>query len=130
MRRLIAALLVVAPLTLTWAVQGTVTRFVWTAPTTYSDGAAVLPGDIASYVIGCGSTPGAYTVEAAIADPAATSYPIASMALSAGDHFCIVQAVDKYGYRSAPSNEVRVYLDPTGGAIVRTLGAPGQLRVQ
>ena len=130
MRKLIAALLVAAPLTLTWAIPSTVTQFVWNAPMTYSDGAAVLPGDIASYVISCGSTPGAYTVEAAIADPTAVTYPIASLSLKPGDHFCVVQAVDKYGYRGSPSNEVRVFIDPTGGAIVRTLGAPGQLRVQ
>lgn len=83
------------------------TQFTWVIPTTNTDGSAVAAGEITGYTLGVGTVSGTYSISTPIANPAATSEPIASLSqvLAPGTYFAAIRA-ESTGGPSAYSNEV------------------------
>jgi hypothetical protein len=80
----------------------------WTDPTTNTDGSAVTSGEIAGYIVGAGTSSGAYTSQANVTGPTATSVALSALSpvLTYGSTYYL--AVKSTG--SAPgtwSNEIQ-----------------------
>lgn len=83
------------------------TVFTWVVPTTNVDGSIITSGELTGYTIGVGAAAGVYTIMTSVADPAATSEPIAALSavLVPGTYFAAIRAESTAG-PSDFSNEV------------------------
>ena len=107
MKKLLMALLICLPLTVTWAVGEK--TFNWTPPTQYEDATALPQSAIASYDIECDGTLLANVPN----DPLNTdTYQAAPGTFSTGNHSCVAFTVTTDGVRSGPSNTVNFTVAP------------------
>lgn len=99
MKKLLATVLLLLPLTVTWGTGG-FTLFRWTAN----------PPDqqVTHYTMSCGNQPGTYTVTKDILAPAMT-LPIVDIIATDGTWFCSLTATNSSG-TSPPSPEVSFFM--------------------
>lgn len=100
-----------------YAQQAMNERLRWGAPTEYTDGTAIAPGDLTSYTISCGSQSGNYILTMTVpgdTTQATRDELMASMGLVLGANYhCAVQATTANQLTSAYSNEVFFTLPDT-----------------
>lgn len=105
--KLIVALLLIIPLTVTWAVGEK--TFNWTPPTEYEDATPLAQVDIASYDIECDN---GFTVNVPNVPLNTDTYAAPAGTFAPGTYECVGYTVTTLGVRSAASNPVNFTVAP------------------
>jgi len=109
MKRLFIFCLLFTPITFAYSAN-IPNRFTWQAPNARTDGARLLPSQIAKHTLKCGLKPGTYTLKKDVAMPVVeTSIDFATSGED-GYRYCVVTATDKNGDESMPGGEIRFYM--------------------
>jgi len=126
MKRLFIFCLLFTPIT--FAYSATISnQFTWHAPNARTDGARLLPSEIAKHTVKCGLKPGAYTLKKDVAMPAVKASIDFATSGRDGYRYCVVTATDKNGEESMPGGEIKFYM--SAGTAMKNKpeenGAPG-----